>query len=203
MENRYTNPMIAAQVLLAKSLLGAVGTSDAAQVNPILASGGRIKDIINPVRAKLRAIAKQPKYNGNAGRWAVFKGQNSLWVGKNKLRHDAKLHALLECLKGPFRDTWMKSYTDRADPPNLLNYSELFYPLEGTGSRLPEDHHQTLLTSFPNIPKVILYEVHNMRQHFENLVNETETAGEHLSDGESKAIIFAKMPTYTAASLRQ
>ena len=65
--------MIAAQVLLAQSLLGAVGASGAAQVDPILAGGGGIEDIINPVRAKLRAIAKQPKYNGNPRRWAVFK----------------------------------------------------------------------------------------------------------------------------------
>ena len=34
-------------------------------------------------------------------------------------------------------------------------------------------------------------------------MNEAESAGEHLSDGESKAIIFAKMPADTAASLRQ
>ena len=34
-------------------------------------------------------------------------------------------------------------------------------------------------------------------------MNEAESAGEHLSDGELKAIIFAKMPADTAASLRQ
>ena len=56
-EIRSTNPMIAAQVLLAQSLLGAAGASGAAQVNPILASGGGIEDIINPVRAKLSSIA--------------------------------------------------------------------------------------------------------------------------------------------------
>ena len=60
--------MIAAQVLLAQSLLGAAGVSGTAQVNPILAGGGGIEDIINPVRAKLRAIAKQPNYNGNPRR---------------------------------------------------------------------------------------------------------------------------------------
>ena len=94
--------MIAAQVLLAQSLLGAAGVSGAAQVNPILTGGGGIEDIINPVRAKLRAIAKQPKYNGNPRRWAVFKRDFSLWVGKNKLRDDEKLDALLECLEVPF-----------------------------------------------------------------------------------------------------
>ena len=41
--------MIAAQVLLAQSLLGATGASDAAQVNPILAGGGGIEDIAVPV----------------------------------------------------------------------------------------------------------------------------------------------------------
>ena len=50
--------MIAAQVLLAQSLLGAAGVSGAAQVNPILAGGGGIEYIFNPVRAKLGAIAK-------------------------------------------------------------------------------------------------------------------------------------------------
>ena len=202
-EKRSAGPMIAARVLLAQSLLGAAGVSIAAQVNPILAGGGGIEDIINPVRAKLRAIAKQPKYNGNPRRWAVFKRESSLWVGKNKLRDDEKLDALLECLEGPIRDTWIKSYTDRAHSSNPLTYSELFSLLEGRGSRLPEDHYRTLLTSFPNIPKLILREVQNKRLRFENLVNEAESAGEHLSDGELKAIIFAKMPADTAASLRQ
>ena len=202
-EKRSTDPMIAAQVLLAQSLLGAASVSGAAQVNPILASGGGIEDIINPVSAKLRAIAKQPKYNGNPRRWAVFKREFSLWVGKNKLRDAEKLDALLECLEGPIRDTWIKSYTDGAHSSNPVTYSELFALLEGRGSRLPEDHYRTLLTSFPNIPKLILHEVQNKRQRFENLVNEAESAGGHLADGELKAIIFAKMPADTAASLRQ
>ena len=46
MEKRYTDPPVAAQVLLAQGLLGAVGASDAAKVNPILAGGGGIEDII-------------------------------------------------------------------------------------------------------------------------------------------------------------
>ena len=154
-EKRSTDPMIAAQVLLAQNLLGAASVSGAAQVNPILAGGGGIEDTINLVRAKLRAIAKQPKYNGNPPRRAVFKREFSLWVGKNKLRDEEKLDALLECLEGPIRDTWIKSYTDRADSSNPLTYSELVALLEGRGSRLPEDHYQTLLTSFPNIPKLI------------------------------------------------
>ena len=108
----------------------------------------------------------------------------NLWVGKNKLRDDEKLDALLECLEGPIRDTWIKSTTDRADSSNPLTYSELFALLEGRGSRLPEDHCRTLLTSFPNIPKLILHELQNKRQRFENLVNEAESPGEHMSDGE-------------------
>ena len=55
-EKTYTNPMIVAQVMLGQSLLGAAGASGAAQVNLILALGGGIEDIINPVRAKLGAI---------------------------------------------------------------------------------------------------------------------------------------------------
>ena len=195
--------MIPAQVLLAQSLFGAAGASCAAQVNPFLASGGGIEDIINPVRAKLRAIAKQPKYNGNPRRWAVFKREFSLWVGKNKLRDNEKLDALLECLEGPIRDTWIKSYADRADSSNPLTYSELFGLPEARGSKLPEHYYRTLFTSFPNIPKLILHEVQNKRQRFENLLNRAESAREHLSDGELKAIIFAKMPADTAASLRQ
>ena len=97
----------------------------------------------------------------------------------------------------------MESYTDRADSTNPLTYSELFALLEGRGSRLPEDHYRTLLTSFPNIFKLILHEVQNKRQRFENLVNEAESTGEHLSDGELKAVIFEKMPVDTAAALRQ
>ena len=111
--------------------------------------------------------------------------------------------ALLECLEGPICDRWIQSYSDRADSPNSLTYSELLSLSEGRGSMLPEDHYRTLCTSFSNIPKLILHEVQNKRQRFENLVNEAESAGEHLSDGELKAIIFAKMPADTAASLRQ
>ena len=154
-EKRYTDPMIAAHVLLAHSLSGAAGASGAAQVNPILAGGGGIEDIVQPVRAKLRAIAKQTTYNGNPRRWAVFKRQFSLWVGKNKLGDDEKLDALLECLEGPIRDTWIESHTDRAGFSNPLTYSELFALLEGRGSGLPEDHYRTFLTSFPNVPKAI------------------------------------------------
>ena len=110
-EKRSADPMIVAQVLLAQSLLGAAGVSGAAHVNPFLAGGGGIEDIINPVRAKLRAIAKQPKCNGNPRRWAVFKREFSLWVGKKKPRDAEKLDALLEVLEGPIRDTWIKSYT--------------------------------------------------------------------------------------------
>ena len=73
MEKRFTDPMIAAHVLLAQSLLGAAGASDAAKVNSVLAASGGIEGIVNPVRAKLRAIAKQRKYNGNPRRWAIFK----------------------------------------------------------------------------------------------------------------------------------
>ena len=137
--------MIAPQVLLGQSLWGAAGASGAARVYPILAAGGGIEEIINRVRAKLRAIAKQPKYNGNPRRWAVFKREFSLWVGKNKLRDDEKLDALLKYLEGPIRDTWIKCYTHRADSSNPLTYSELFALLEGRGSRLPEDHYRTLL----------------------------------------------------------
>ena len=79
----------------------------------------------------------------------------------------------------------------------------MFALLEGRGSRLPDNHYRTLLTSFPNIPKLILDEVQNKRLCFDKLVNEAESAGEHLSDGDLKAIIFAKMPADTAASLRQ
>ena len=131
------------------------------------------------------------------------KREFSLWVGKNKLGDDEKLDALLECLEGPIRDRWIKSYTNKADCSNPLTYSELFALLEGQGSRLPEDHYRTLLTSFPNIPKLILHEVQNKRQRFENLLKEAESAWEHLSDGELKAIMFPKMPADTAASLRQ
>ena len=97
----------------AQSLSGAAGASGAAQVNQILAGGGSIEDIVNPMRAKLRAIAKQPKYNGLPRRCVVFNREFSLWVGRNKLRDDEKLDALVACLEGPIGDTWIKSNTDR------------------------------------------------------------------------------------------
>ena len=106
-------------------------------------------------------------------------------------------------MKGQICGTWGKSFTDRADSCNPPIYSNLYSLLEGRGSRLPEDHYQTLLAPFPNIPKLILHEVHNKRQYFENLVNEAESAGEHLSDSELKAISFAILPADTPALLRQ
>ena len=133
--------MIAAQVLLAKSLLGAAGALRAAQVNQILAGGGGIKAIINLVRAKLGTIAKQPKYTGNPRRWADFKKEFSLWVGKNKPWDDEKPDALLECLEGPISDTWIIPYTDWAESSNPLTYSALFSLLEGRGNRLSEDQY--------------------------------------------------------------
>ena len=60
-------------MLLAQSVLGAASASGAAQVKKNLASGGGMEDVLNPVRAKLRAIAKHPKYNGNPQWWAFFK----------------------------------------------------------------------------------------------------------------------------------
>ena len=191
--------MISAQVLPAQSLLGPAGESGAAQDNPILAGGGGIEDIINPVRAKLIAIAKEPKYNDNPRRWAVFNREFSPWAAKNKLQDNEKLDALLQCLEGPIRDRWMKSYTDRADSSNPITYNELFSLLEGSGSGLPEDHYRALLASFPNVPKLILQEVHNKGQRFESLLNEAESAGKHLLDGKLKAIISAKMLANTAA----
>ena len=68
---------------------------------------------------------------------------------------------------------------------------------------MPEDHYRTLLTSFPDFPKLIPHEVQNKRQYFEKLVNEAERAEEHVSDGELKATIFAIMPADTVASLRE
>ena len=136
-EKRYTDPIILAQVLPAQSLLGAAGDSGAAQHNPILAGGGGIEDIINPVRAKLTAIAKGSKYNDNPRRWAVFNREFSQWAAKNKLQDDEKLDALLQCIEGPIRDRWIKSYTDRADSSNPITYNELFSLLEGSGSGFP------------------------------------------------------------------
>ena len=78
------------------------------------------------MRAKFRAIAKQPKYNGNPGRCAIFNREFSLLVGRNKRGDDEKLDALLECLDGPICDTSIKCYPDRADSCNPLTYSELF-----------------------------------------------------------------------------
>ena len=179
-EIRYTDPMIVAQVMLAQGRLGAAGSSGAAQVSRILTAGGGIEDIINSMRAKVGAIAKQPKYNGNPHRWAVFKREPCLSLGKNKLWDDQKLDALLKCLEGPIHDTWITSSTDRADSYNPLTYSELFPLLGEKGSRLPEDHYRIILTSVPNIPKLIVHKFQNKRQHFENLVNEGESAGKHL-----------------------
>ena len=135
------DPMIVAQVLLAQRFSGAAGASAAPQVNRILAGGGGIKDIIHPVRANLRAIARQRKNNGHPCRWALLKRESSLSVGKNRLRNDEKLDALLECLEGPICDTWIASYTDTADSSHPLKYSELFSLLEGRGSKLLQSHY--------------------------------------------------------------
>ena len=110
--------------------------------------------------------------------------------------------ALLDCLEGAPANTWLRTWSDREDTSSPLTFDEVWEQLEVRGSRLPEDHYHQMLKNFPSFSRLILHEVQDRRQRFWNLVEEAEHSGEKISSAELKNLIFDKIPSETAATLR-
>ena len=110
--------------------------------------------------------------------------------------------ALLDCLEGAPANTWLRTWSDREDSSSPLTFDEVWEQLEVRGSRLPEDHYHQMLKNFPSFSRLILHEVQDKRQRFWNLVEESEHSGEKFSSAELKNLIFDKIPSETAATLR-
>ena len=190
-----------AQLLLAQTLAGAGVANDAAKVSAITAGVG-LDSLLNPTSLRLRQVAKQPKCNGNPRRWPQFQREFKLWVKTQKLQDDQFLMALLDCLEGPPANTWLRTWSDREDTSSPLTFDEVWEQLEVRGSRLQEDHYHQLLKNFPSFSRLILHEVQDKKQRFWNLVEEAEHSGEKFSSPELKSLIFDKIPSETAATLR-
>ena len=190
-----------AQLLLAQTLAGAGVANDAAKVSAITAGVG-LDSLLNPTSLRLRQVAKQPKYNGNPRRWPQFQREFKLWVKTQKLQDDQFLMALLDCLEGAPANTWLRTWSDREDTSSPLTFDEVWEQLEVRGSRLPEDHYHQMLKNFPSFSRLILHEVQDKKQRFWNLVEEAEHSGETFSSAELKSLIFDKIPSETAATLR-
>ena len=190
-----------AQLLLAQTLARAGVANDAAKVSAITAGVG-LDSLLNPTSLRLRQVAKQPKYNGNPRRWPQFQREFKLWVKTQKLQDDQFLMALLDCLEGAPANTWLRTWSDREDTSSPLTFDEVWEQLEVRGSRLPEDHYHQMLKNFPSFSRLILHEVQDKKQRFWNLVEEAEHSGEKFSSAELKSLIFDKIPSETAATLR-
>ena len=81
-------------------------------------------------------------------------------------------------------------------------FDEVWEQLEIRRSRLPEDHYHQMLKNFPSFLRSILHEVHDKKQCFWNLVEEADHLGETFSNSELKRLFFDKVPSETAATLR-
>ena len=175
--------------------------NDAAKVSAITAGVG-LESLLNPTLLRLRQVAKQPKYNGNPRRWPQLQPEFKLLVKTQKLHEDQYLTALLDCLEGPPANTWLRTWSDREETSSPLTYNEVSEQLEARGSRLPEDHYHQMLKNFPSFSRSILHEVQDKKQRFWNLVEEADHSGEKFSNAELKNLIFDKIPSETAANLR-
>ena len=67
--------------------------------------------------------------------------------------------------------------------------------------RLPEDHYRHRIGIFSMIKKLFLAEIQIARQDWEFLVQEAESAGERLSEGEMKKILLSKLTPEMKAEL--
>ena len=81
-------------------------------------------------------------------------------------------------------------------------FDEVWEQLEVRGSRLPEDHYHQMLRNFPSFLRLILHEVQDKKHRFWNLVEEADHSGEKFSNAELKNLVFDKILSETAATLR-
>ena len=126
--------------LVAQTLAETCLANNATRVSAITAGVG-LKSLLNPSFLRLRQVAKQPKYNGNPRRWALFEREFKLWPKTQKLQEDQFLTAPLDCLEGPPARTWRRTWSDREGTSSRLTFDEVWEKLDVGGSGLPDDHH--------------------------------------------------------------
>ena len=59
-----------------------------------------------------------------------------------------------------------------------------------------------MLKNFPSFSRLILHEIQDKKQRFWNLVEEADHSGEKFSNAELKILVFDKIPSETATTLR-
>ena len=138
-----------AQLLLAQTLAGAGVANDAPKVSAITGGVG-LESLLNPTSLRLRQVAKQRKYNENPRRWPQFQREFKLWVKTQKLDEDQYVTALLDCLKVPQANTWLRTWSDREETSFPLTFDEVWEQLGVRGSRVPEDHYHQMLKNSPH-----------------------------------------------------
>ena len=108
----------------------------------------------------------------------------------------------MDCLRGRLMESTYNLYVERQNQRDPLTYEELWRTLKKKGSRLPEDHYRNRLENFRAIKKLFLEEIQLARQDWEFLVQEAESAGEGLSEGEMKKILLSKLTPETKQKIR-
>ena len=196
------------QTLLVAAIAQAQAMGGAA-VNPVLVSpvgrsaGLNLNHLLNPLHMRLRgSVMKQPKFSGQPNYWASFERQFMVWLPNEKLDKELWILGLMDCLTGKLRESTYNLYVERQNQGDPLTYEELWRTLKKKGSRLPEDHYRNRLENFRAIKKLFLEEIQIARQDSEFLVQEAESAGEGLSEGEMKKILLSKLTTGTKQKIR-
>ena len=196
------------QTLLAAANAQAQAMGGAA-VNPVFvnafgtSAGLNLNHLLNPLHMRLRgSVMKQPKFSGHPSYWASFERQFMVWLQTEKLDKELWILCLMDCLTGKLRESTYNLYVERQNQGDPLTYEELWRTLKKEGSRLPEDHYTNRLENFRAINKLFLEEIQIARQDWKFLVEEAESAGEGLSEGEMKKILLSKVTPETKQKIR-
>ena len=189
--------LLAAAIAQAKAMGGTA--VNPVFVNPVCTSAGlNVNHLLNPLHLRLRgSVMKQPKFSGHPNYWASFERQFMVWLQTEKLDKELWILGLMDCLTGKLRESTYNLYVERQNQGDPLTYDELWRTLKKKGSGLPEDHYRDRLENFRAIKKLFLEEIQIARQDSEFLVQEAESAGEGLSEGEMKKILLSKLTPET------
>ena len=196
------------QALLAAAIAQAQAMGSAAVnpvfVNPVGTSAGlNLNHLLNPLHMRLRgSVVKQPKFSGHPNFWASFERQFMVWLQTEKLHKELWILGLMDCLTGKLMESTYNLYVERQNQGDPLTYEELWRTLKKKGSPVREDHHRNRLESFRAIKKLFLEKIQIARQHWEFLVQEAESAGAGLSEGEMKNILSSKLTAETNEKIR-
>ena len=180
-----------------------------AAVNPVLvdligtSAGLNLNHLLNLLHLGLRgSVMKQPNLSGHPNYWASFERQFMVWLQTGNLDKELWILGLMDCLTGKPGESTYNLYVERQNQGDPLTHDELWRTLKKKGSRLPEHHYRDRLENFRAIKKLFLEDIQIARQHWEFLVQEAESAGEGLSEGEMKKIQLSKLTPETKQKIR-